>query len=275
VSYQPQGRHVRVPFARLRYFRGECLLESSTGTHTAGESQTMHLNPTSFDIWFMTKLAEQIAPHPNFDNLVLGAIKHNVLGGFWFALALFVYWLEGTRAGREMTRRRMLVTLLGTGLAIALSLLAGLAISWPPPSHHPQLAHFYSGYFEPNPNTSSFPSQSTTLYMAVAAGIFTENRIVGSILGLMVLFFVALPRAFVGGHYPSDILAGLVLGLAGTLSALYFLDRRLAPLVQKTFDVGWRRVVLETVVVVWILEIAVEFNDVVWLTNVVPQWFLH
>jgi membrane-associated phospholipid phosphatase len=235
----------------------------------------MHLSPTSFDIWVMAKLAAQVARHPILDDFVQGAIEHNVLGGFWFALALFVYWLEGTRPGREKTRGRMLAILIGTVAAVAFCQVAGHVFSWPPPCRHPVFGHIFSDHFQTGPDTNSFPSQSATLYMAVATGIFAENKIVGSILGLMVPMFIALPRVYVGGHYPSDILAGLILGLAGTLSALYFFQRRLTPLVQKAFDAGWSRALLEIVVFVWILEIAVEFRDVVWLTNMVSKGPLH
>ena len=232
----------------------------------------MHLNPTAFDLWFIAKLAEEIARHPDFDEFVSQALKHNLLGGFWYGLAVFVFWLEGMRPGREKTRCRMLVGLLGTGLTIVLSLLAGLALAWPPPANYPALAHFYTDYSSPNPNSNCFPSMSTALYLAVAVGIYAENRTVGSILALLVPLIISLPRMYVGGHYPTDILAGLILGLAGPLIALRYFQPRLAPLIQKTLSVGWRRVLLQTVVFVWILEIAVEFRDVTWLAHQMRRW---
>ncbi len=160
-------------------------------------------------------------------------------------------------------------------VAVALRFVARVAISWPPPARHPELPLYYHDYFEPTPTTISLSSRSTALYMAVAAGIYAENRIVGSIRRLMVHLSIALPLISVGGHYPSDILAGFILGLAGTLSALHFFEPRLLPLVQKAIDSRWRRTLLEIVVFVWILEVMVEFEDAVWLTVALPKWLLH
>jgi membrane-associated phospholipid phosphatase len=234
----------------------------------------MVLAPTKFDLWFIAKLASLLGRHPSFDLSVQHAIQHHVMGGFWFAAALFVYLVEGGRPGREKTRCRMLITLIGSALAITLCFCAGFVVSWLPPSRYPDLARFYPGYLDPDPNINSFPSQSTALYSAVAAGVRTESKLVGAFLGLMVVVLVALPRMYVGGHYPSDILAGVVLGLVGSSSAFYFLEPRLAPWVEKTFDAGGRwRVLIEIAAFIWILQIAVEFADVLWLRTWVLAWF--
>ncbi len=232
----------------------------------------MHLNPTNLDMWVATKLAELVIRHPGFDDFISEALKHNLLGGFWYALALFLFWLEGMRSGQERTSCRVFATLLGTVITIVLGLLAGFVISWPPPANYPALARFYADYFPGNPNTNCFPSMSTALYLAVAAGIYGESRVVGSILALLVPLIISLPRMYVGGHYPSDIVVGAVLGLAGPLIALHFFQPRLAPLLQKSFNVRWRRVLLQIVVFVWILEVAVEFSDVNWLAHQVRRW---
>ncbi len=231
----------------------------------------MHLNPTSFDVWITVKLAEQVARHPHFDDLVSEALRHNLLGGFWYSLALFVFWLEGTRPGREKTSCRILAGLAGTGFAIAFALIAARAVSWPPPANYPALARYYAAYFAPNPNANCFPSMSTALYLSVAVGIFAENRVVGSVLALLVPLIISLPRMYVGGHYPTDILVGASLGLAGPLIAFRFVEPRLSPLVPRAFASRWQRVFLETLVFVWILEIAVEFSDLVWLTHLVSR----
>lgn len=57
----------------------------------------------------------------------------------------------------------------------------------------------------------SFPSDHATVAGAVAVGLLFANRrwgIIASILAILMAF----TRVYVGAHYPSDVLAGLVLG---------------------------------------------------------------
>lgn len=61
------------------------------------------------------------------------------------------------------------------------------------------------------PTDSSFPSNSASILFAMAFGVFMMNKKAGSVL----LTFAAahgLARVFVGVHYPSDVLAGAVIG---------------------------------------------------------------
>jgi membrane-associated phospholipid phosphatase len=228
----------------------------------------MLLNPPPFDIWFMARLVRLVGRHPQFDIGIRSAIRHNVLGGFWYAAAIFILWVRGTSRGRQDARRRVLTTLLATGVAILLTILAGHLVSWLPPSRHPLLAGLYPAYFGSNPNTNSFPSQSTALYSAVAAGIYSLDAFLGSILWVGVPTLVALPRVYVGGHYPTDVVTGLVIGIAGYLLARYLLEGRLVAPIERFFEGGGRlRMLWELIVFGWISQIAVEFRDVVWLKN--------
>jgi len=226
------------------------------------------LAPTNFDIWLTAGLAELLGRYPLFDLGVESAIRHNVLGGFWFATSVFVFWMQGAKPGQQEVRRRIFTIIFGSVLGILLTIPAGTAVSWPPPSRYPGLAHLYPRYLAPNLNNNSFPSQSTALYAAVTAGIYTLNKKVGSILWVCVGTLVALPRIYVGGHYPSDVLAGLILGLAGYVSAQYLLEPRLVSNIEQVFEKrNHLRIVRNVVVFVWILQVAVEFRDIIWLKN--------
>lgn len=121
-----------------------------------------------------------LGQHPLFDLSVQSAIQHHVLGGFWFAGCLFVFWMQGARPSGQKVRERILTVLLRSSVAIAFALLAGDLASWVPPSRNPVLAHYSPDYLIENINDNSFPSQSTALYAAVAAGIFSLNKVIGS-----------------------------------------------------------------------------------------------
>lgn len=62
--------------------------------------------------------------------------------------------------------------------------------------------------------TSSFPSDTATLYFGLAAVIFAEKRWVGLFCFVWVAAIIAIPRVIFGLHYASDIIGSLVLGPA-------------------------------------------------------------
>jgi membrane-associated phospholipid phosphatase len=228
----------------------------------------MLLAPTRFDLWFTAQLADFLGRHPLFDLSVQSAIYHHVLGGFWYAAALFVLWLRGGQAGNTATRRRILTILLGSLIAILLIPVAQALVVWPPPIHYPSLSGLYPRYIYTNPEGSSFPSQSVTLYASLAAGIYSLHRMAGWFLWVAVVILVGLPRIYVGGHYPSDVFGGIILGVAGYATARYLLESRLVPQLERVF-VGkpWLRVAGEVIVFAWILQVAIEFQELVWLRN--------
>ena len=214
----------------------------------------------------MTWLAKFLGRYPILDLGVQSAVVHHVFGGFWFAACLFVFWTLGARPGGDKVRRRVLTILLGSAVAVVLALLFGELFSWVPPSRNPILAHYYPSYLSEDINFNSFPSQSTALYAAVAAGIFSLNKAIGSALWVGVGVLVSLPRVYIGGHYPTDVFVGLLLGLLGYFAARTFLEPRLDPYVDRVFeqDTG-QRIWGELFVFVWILQIAVEFREFVWI----------
>jgi hypothetical protein len=102
----------------------------------------------------------------------------------------------------------------------------------------------------------------------VAAGIYSLHRFAGILLWLGLPLLVALPRMYVGGHYLTDVMAGLLLGMAGYMVSRYLLEPRLGERLQRFMDrPGAVRVLTEMVVFAWILQIAVGFRDAVWFRN--------
>jgi len=65
----------------------------------------------------------------------------------------------------------------------------------------------------PPPLTSSFPSIHTAASMAMAAALYAGDKRLGQ-LGILIVIGVALGRVAAGVHYPSDILGGVLVGLA-------------------------------------------------------------
>ncbi|MDA9463540.1 hypothetical protein XH87_02795 [Bradyrhizobium sp. CCBAU 53415] len=60
----------------------------------------------------------------------------------------------------------------------------------------------------------SFPSDTSTLFFALATLILIEHRLAGILCFLWVAVIVAVPRVIFGWHYPSDLGGSLALGPA-------------------------------------------------------------
>jgi undecaprenyl-diphosphatase len=61
-------------------------------------------------------------------------------------------------------------------------------------------------------NEASFPSGHTSFYFALSTIIYLYNKKLG-ILFYITSFLIVISRVFAGVHWPSDILAGAVLGI--------------------------------------------------------------
>jgi membrane-associated phospholipid phosphatase len=128
---------------------------------------------------------------------------------------MLVFWVQAARHNQRGVRLRIITTMVGSATTILLALLAGALINSPPPVYRRGLTYLSPSYIDPNPSPSSFLSLSTVLYSSVAAGISSIHRIMGWFLWVALLLLVSLPRMYVGGHYFSDVVAGLVLALLG------------------------------------------------------------
>jgi membrane-associated phospholipid phosphatase len=226
--------------------------------------------PTWLDLWLANELARLMPLHPQLDVAVQDAIRVNILGGLWYGLVLFIWWNQSGRKGQREIQVRILTILVGSALAILLTLLAGAAISWPPPVHYPGLEKLYLGYLGPNLNSNSFPSQSVALYGSIAAGIYSVQKTLGWVLWVLVVLFVAIPRMFVGGHFATDVLVGFLIGLIGYWLARRVLEGRLTSRLQHFLDQTPRlQLIREMVVFLWIIQVTVEFQGVGWLKELV------
>ena len=69
---------------------------------------------------------------------------------------------------------------------------------------------------------SSFPSDTATLYFALAAIIFTVLRRWGWVAFAWVAVVIALPRVYLTYHHASDIIAGAILGIGCVTLAQHY-----------------------------------------------------
>ncbi|KWH29097.1 phosphatase PAP2 family protein [Burkholderia stagnalis] len=138
-----------------------------------------------------------------------------------FVLVPILCWLWFQPGPHRERQREMIVATVASGL-LALATGRLLAKTLPfrlRPIYNPDLhLHFPSAELrEATLRTwSSFPSDHAMLWMAVATGIFLMSRRLGVLALLYTTVFICLPRAYLGFHYPTDLLGGAAIGIAIT-----------------------------------------------------------
>ena len=140
-------------------------------------------------------------------------IYNRLVSGFVFSAACYYFW--SLRDERTVWRRARIIELTVACIAAVLVTLALRPfIGSLPPSRDSGFQQLFPPYLWDIGSGNSFPSHSTLVYFVMAAGLWPISRKVSAILCAWVLLAVSLPRVYIGGHYPSDVAASLVIGVA-------------------------------------------------------------
>jgi undecaprenyl-diphosphatase len=128
-----------------------------------------------------------------------------------------------------------LLLLVATGGGIALNNLLKLAFDRPRPQLFPWAATALSSSFPSGHAMSSTIVYVTVAYLAARLQHRRGARWVTMILAAVVVLLVCASRVYLGVHYPSDVAAGIVIGLAwaglclAALETIQVVGRRRAP----------------------------------------------
>lgn len=138
--------------------------------------------------------------------------SHLLKGG---VVAAVLWWLWFREQDTERTRSHLIATLLASLVAIAVA--RALALTLPfrvRPLHAADLA-FVRPYGTPETRLetwSSMPSDHAVLFFTLATGVWFVSRVAGAAVTAWVVLIIALPRVYLGLHYPSDLLVGAAIG---------------------------------------------------------------
>ncbi|WP_081492508.1 MULTISPECIES: phosphatase PAP2 family protein [Bradyrhizobium] len=152
------------------------------------------------------------------DSLHIWELDNNsLLRGSPIFFSLLALWFAGDDRKR---RSRMLVGLIAVCLATVISVWIQFHVT----THMRPLLDPALPLNVADPRWSlgwdrrdSFPSDTSTLFFALATLILIEHRLVGILCFLWVAVIVAVPRVIFGWHYPSDLGGSLALGPACVL----------------------------------------------------------
>jgi len=155
-----------------------------------------------------------------------------IKGGVLTALLAWLWFDDSPRQGG---RRVEIVRTIVAGLAAA-ALSRGSQNFLPPrPRPFNALPDFVVPYgispdaVEAMQTWSSFPSDHAALFFALAAGIWLMHRWLGAFAMLWTLAAICAPRLYIGLHYVSDVLGGIVVAVVLVAATRLVTDRTVAP----------------------------------------------
>jgi undecaprenyl-diphosphatase len=133
--------------------------------------------------------------------------------GFWFAKS------GGAYPYRAKVLAGMIVSIAAIIVGRALAVIMPFRLR---PMHDPDVALIPAEHLGPNvlAGWSSMPSDHAIFFAAMCTCIVAIHRVIGVLISLYCFCVVLLPRVIFGLHWPSDILVGVVVGVAVALLTL-------------------------------------------------------
>jgi undecaprenyl-diphosphatase len=161
-----------------------------------------------------------------------------------YAVATVALWLLARPGGDRKWKLASAAALCSAEVALLVNQLIGQIWHRQRPfATHPSAHVWGSRSHDP-----SFPSDHASAAFAIAFTIFLFDRVVGGIF-LVAATVIGVGRVFIGAHYPADVVAGCLVGLAvalliarvarpALLALVRIVERLTDPLLEKLL---WRR----------------------------------
>ena len=173
----------------------------------------------NFDLTILTIVTQDAMHSETFSHAVRGVAAFYLFKGVLPLAMLCAIWFD-TRERRQWQREMVVATILGGLLALFIGRVLAYCLPFRQRPLYDQSLHL-TFPIGATPEAvlrtwSSFPSDHAMMWAAVAMGIFLVSRWMGVLALLLCVFLICIPRVYLGLHYPSDVLAGMILGVAVT-----------------------------------------------------------
>jgi undecaprenyl-diphosphatase len=174
-----------------------------------------------FDYWTCSAFNSLVHRSWTFDTLCVLIASNFLFKGAWVC-ALYPWAWFRADGKPDSQRTTLMYGMVGALASVPVARLIGFLFPFRlRPIHDPRL-HLQLAYgLDPATLLSwtSFPSDHATLFTALAVTLILVAPRVGAVALGYVLLFIDLPRIYLGIHYPTDILAGTLIGTGIALLA--------------------------------------------------------
>lgn len=173
---------------------------------------------TRFDLVIIHAVNDYAQHSAAFDALIHGFANNYLLKSAGLMVLIYMAWFTPQMDQRVevRNRKRLLVALASALIAPITARILALILPFRyRPMHEEGLNFILPHYMRPDVDIgwSSFPSDTTALLFPLAVGLFMVSRRYGWVAFPIVLMAM-FARVYSGLHYPTDVLAGAVLGTA-------------------------------------------------------------
>jgi undecaprenyl-diphosphatase len=168
-----------------------------------------------FDLIVFKLLFEFVHWHPGMDPILRYLVNDDLLKGGVIMAVFWGLWFRDDKLIREK-REILLFAFVSSASAVLLGRFLALCVPFRVRPLQNPLFNFPFPYTAPGgiPRSwNSFPSDHAILFFCLAASLWMISRPIGVWAICHTLFVICVPRVYMGYHYPSDIAAGIVIGI--------------------------------------------------------------
>ncbi|MGQ0457487.1 MAG: phosphatase PAP2 family protein [Hyphomicrobium sp.] len=167
-----------------------------------------------FDQWSFVAMNSYAQAHPLFHKALMTLNASPFFKAAPIVVMLVWAWSARPQSPR-FNQRAVVAIVLSAGIAIACGRAAQVLLPArlrPIQDAGSDFAAIHGVSPEVLSGWSSFPSDHAVYFAALSVGLYVLDKRLGVVAALWSLFVICLPRIYIGLHYPSDIIAGLLLG---------------------------------------------------------------
>ena len=180
----------------------------------------------NFDHFIITYINQYSQHSAVFDVTLAFINSHNFIKSSLLVATLWWAWYKPER--QQRARISITITLLSCFIAMFLAKVIEFTTPFRTWTLHEAALHFVIPFGvlpDTLDNFSSFPSDHAALFFALATGIFFVSKRVGIYAIIYSIIIILLPRIYFGLHYPTDIIAGALIGAITAISCNLYLTQ--------------------------------------------------